>query len=229
MQLNRFIQINTPYSRQQVNLLLAQGRVKVAGQIVTDARLNIDRFVRVELDSQPLQDSQSYYLMLNKPAGVVSATEHPEHQTVIDLLPPTLRKGMHLAGRLDLKTTGLMLLTNDGNWSRRVTQPESKVAKVYRVTTRDPVAADAEAVFSRGIYFRYEDITTRPATLERLDCYNSRLTIHEGRYHQVKRMFGYFDNEVTALHRESIGEITLDPALQPGEFRPLTTAEIKLF
>lgn len=229
MQLNRFIQINTPYSRQQAKLLLAQGRVKVAGQIVTDASLEIDRFVRVELDSQLLQDSQSYYLMLNKPAGVVSATEHPEHQTVIDILPQPLRQGMHLAGRLDLKTTGLMLLTNDGNWSRRVTQPESKIAKVYRVTTKDPVAAEAEAVFSRGVYFRYEDITTRPAELERIDRYNSRLTIHEGRYHQVKRMFGYFDNEVTALHRESIGAITLDPQLKPGEFRPLTPAEVALF
>jgi 16S rRNA pseudouridine516 synthase len=229
MQLNRFIQINTPYSRQQAKLLLAQGRVKVAGQIVTDASLEIDRFVRVELDSQLLQDSQSHYLMVNKPAGVVSATEHPKHQTVIDLLPQPLRQGMHLAGRLDLKTTGLMLLTNDGNWSRRVTQPESKIAKVYRVTTKDPVAAEAEAVFSRGIYFRYENITTRPAELERIDSYHSRLTIHEGRYHQVKRMFGYFDNEVIALHRERIGAITLDPKLKPGEFRPLTPAEVALF
>jgi len=229
MRLSRFIQINTRYGKQQVRLLLAQGRVCVAGQVTTEADLEVDRFVRVELDGELLQESQSHYLMLNKPAGVVSATEHPDHPTVIDLLPEGLRQGIHLAGRLDLKTTGLMLLTNDGNWSRRVTQPESRIAKVYRVTTRDTVAAEAEEVFHRGIYFRYEDITTRAAQLERIDCYNSRLTIHEGRYHQVKRMFGYFDNEVTALHRESIGEIMLDPDLAPGEFRSLTAAEVALF
>ncbi|WP_296059895.1 pseudouridine synthase [uncultured Amphritea sp.] len=229
MRLSRFIQINTSYGRQQVKLLLAQGRIRVAGDVTTEANLEIDRFVRVELDNQLLQESQSHYLMLNKPAGVVSSTEHPEHPTVIDLLPERLRQGLHLAGRLDLKTTGLMLLTNDGHWSRRVTQPESRIAKVYRVTTKDPVATEAEEVFRKGIYFRYEDITTRPAALERIDCYNSRLTIHEGRYHQVKRMFGYFDNEVTALHRESIGEIMLDPDLRPGEFRPLTAAEVASF
>ncbi|RTE65781.1 16S rRNA pseudouridine(516) synthase [Amphritea opalescens] len=229
MQLDRFIQINTPYSRRHVKCLLAEGRVTVAGSVTTDAGLEVDRFVRIELDGQILQESQSHYLMLHKPAGVVSATEHPEHQTVIDLLPPALREGLHLAGRLDLKTTGLLLLTNDGHWSRRITQPTSKIAKVYHVTTQDEVAADAEAVFGQGIYFRYEDITTQPAELERIDSHHSRLTLHEGRYHQVKRMFGYFDNEVTALHREQIGGLTLDPQLPPGAFRPLTAAEIALF
>ncbi|SEQ73573.1 16S rRNA pseudouridine516 synthase [Amphritea atlantica] len=229
MQLSRFLQLKTPYSRQRVRVLLAQGRVRVGGEIITDAHREIDRFIRVELDNKLLQEAQSRYLMLHKPAGIVSATVHSEHKTVIELLPQSLRQGLHLAGRLDLKTSGLMLLTNDGNWSRRVTQPESKVAKVYRVTTRDPVSDEAQGVFQKGIYFRYENITTRPAQLERIDDYNSRLAIHEGRYHQVKRMFGYFDNEVTALHRESIGALTLDPDLRPGEFRFLTAAEIALF
>ncbi|WP_417222941.1 pseudouridine synthase [Amphritea sp.] len=229
MQLDRFIQLNTPYSRSRVKRLLAEGRVRVAGDTVTDGRLSVDRFVRIELDDQLLQECQGYYLMLHKPAGVVSATTHPEHQTVIDLLPPALRPGLHLAGRLDLKTTGLMLLTNDGNWSRRITQPTSKITKVYRVTTQDAVAANTAEVFRQGIYFGYEDITTQPAEFERLDSHHSRLTLYEGRYHQVKRMFGYFDNEVTELHREKVGDLNLDPSLLPGEFRALTAAEIALF
>lgn len=229
MRLDKFLRLNSPYGRQQIQRLLARGQVSVAGHSVTDGTVAIDRFIRVELEGRLLQEAQGYYFMLNKPAGIVSATEHPEHKTVIELLPESLRQGLHLAGRLDLKSTGLMLLTNDGRWSRRVTQPESVIPKVYRVTTKDLVAADAEEVFTRGIYFSYEGITTRPASLERIDPYHSRLTIHEGRYHQVKRMFGYFDNEVTELHRESIGDLLLDPGLQPGEFRPLTAAEIALF
>ncbi|MDO6563161.1 pseudouridine synthase [Amphritea sp. 1_MG-2023] len=229
MQLDRFIQLNTPYSRQRVRCLLAEGRVTVAGHVVRDGSVEVDRFIPISLDNQCLQAAQAYYLMLHKPAGVVSATQHPEHQTVIDLIPEELRQGLHLAGRLDLKTTGLLLLTNDGQWSRRITQPSSKIAKVYRVTTQDEVAVEAEAVFRQGIYFGYEDITTQPAELQRLDRYHSRLTLYEGRYHQVKRMFGYFDNEVTELHRERVGELTLDPDLLPGEFRPLSVAEVALF
>ncbi|MBQ0756129.1 MAG: pseudouridine synthase [Amphritea sp.] len=229
MRLDRFLQLNSPYSRQQIKRLLATGQVRVAGCSVTEGTVEVDRFIRIELEGRLLQEAQGYYFMLYKPAGVVSATEHPEHKTVLELLPESLREGLHLAGRLDLKTTGLMLLTNDGNWSRRVTQPESTIPKTYHVTTKDHVAAEAEDVFSRGIYFSYEGITTRPATLERIDSYHSRLTIHEGRYHQVKRMFGYFDNEVTELHRESIGDLILDPILEKGEFRPLTAAEIALF
>lgn len=229
MRLDRVVQLNTAYGRQQVRLLLARGRVKVAGNVVKDPALEIDRFTSVSLDNTVLQGRQACYLMLNKPAGVVSATEHPEHPTVIDLLPESLRDGLHLAGRLDLKTTGLVLLTNDGLWSRRVTQPESKIPKVYCVTTKDPVAADTEQVFSRGIYFSYEGVTTSPAELERLGPNCSRLTIYEGRYHQVKRMFGYLDNEVTALHREQVGQLVLDSGLKPGEFRSLTPEEIALF
>lgn len=229
MRLDRFLQLNSQYSRQQIKRLLATAQVSIAGRIVTEGTTVVDRFIRIELEGQLLQEAQGYYFMLYKPAGVVSATEHPEHTTVLELLPENLREGLHLAGRLDLKTTGLMLLTNDGTWSRRVTQPESIIPKTYCVTTKDHVAAETEEVFSRGIYFNYEDITTRPAMLERIDTYHSRLTIHEGRYHQVKRMFGYFNNEVTELHRESIGGLMLDPALKPGEFRPLTAAEIALF
>jgi len=229
MRLDRFLQLNTEYGRQSIRTFLATGEVEVDGVVVSEPRHTVSRFSDIRLQQLQLQSAQAKYFMLHKPAGVVSATEHNEHPTVLDLLDNEDREGLHLAGRLDLKTTGLVLLTNDGGWSRRVTQPEKKVAKVYRVETQDPIAAETEKVFSEGIYFRYENITTRPAQLQRLGARRSRLTLYEGRYHQVKRMFGYFDNEVIALHRESIGDIVLDAKLKPGEYRALSSAEIALF
>lgn len=229
MRIDRFLQINTLYSRQTVRRLIAEQRVRVDSVTVSDPRCEITEFCRVELDAQLLQSTQARYYMLHKPPGVVSATEHAEHTTVLDLLAPPLREGLHIAGRLDLKTTGLLLLTNDGKWSRRITQPEEKVPKVYRVQTKDPVAPETAVVFARGIYFGYENITTSPAQLQLLDSHTARLTIYEGRYHQVKRMFGHLENEVVGLHRERMGGIVLDPGLQPGEYRPLTLAEIHAF
>lgn len=229
MRIDRYLQLNTEYSLRQVRTLLLDGQVCIDDLVVRDPAREVTRFAKVVCDGIVLNDSRPCYLMLYKPGGVVSATEHPEHTTVIDLIPESYRQDLHIAGRLDLNTTGLLILTNDGHWSRRITQPESKVAKVYRVETALPVVDEAEAVFQQGIYFRYENITTLPAGLERISPRVSRLTLYEGRYHQVKRMFGYFDNEVTALHRESVGGLVLDPGLEPGEHRHLTDAEIALF
>ena len=164
--------------------------------------------------------------MLHKPPGVVSATEHPEHRTVLDLFDEPDKHELHLAGRLDLNTSGLLLVTNDGQWSRRATSPAGKQAKVYRVETRDLIEPACVEVFARGLYFAYEDLTTLPAVLEILAPRQARLTLFEGRYHQVKRMFGHFRNPVVGLHRVSMGAIQLDPNLAPGQYRALTAQEI---
>lgn len=224
MRLDRFIQRNSLHGKQACRELITAGRVQVSGEVCRDLHREIDPFTTVSLGGELLQERQARYLMLHKPAGVVSSTEHDEHPTVLDLLPETLRGDLHLAGRLDLKTTGLMLLTNDGAWSRKVTQPEEKIAKVYRVQTKDPVAPHTAEVFSRGIYFATENITTLPAQLETIDSHTSRLTIYEGRYHQVKRMFGHLRNEVVGLHREKVGQLSLGD-LKPGQYRELSAAE----
>lgn len=227
MRLDRFLSKRPEFSRQDVRRLLLEARVQVDGQVQQDGLHEISAFSRIELDGQLLQAGEpARYLMLHKPAGVVSATRDPQHRTVLDLLPEKQRAGLHIAGRLDGNTTGLLLLTNDGQWSRRLTLPTSKLPKVYRVATAEPITAEYVATFARGIYFAYEDLVTQPAQLEILASHRARLTLTEGRYHQVKRMFGHFRNRVTALHRESIGPIRLDPALQPGQHRPLTTEEI---
>ena len=227
MRLDRFLANLPCYNRQQVRLLLVQRRVRVDAKVVTDPQAEVREFSRVEVDDQLHQAGYPpRYLMLHKPAGCVSATHDPQHRTVLDLLPTELRDDLHIAGRLDYNTTGLLILTNDGQWSRRLTQPTTKLPKHYLVETEDEIGAHYVAKFREGFYFAFEDLTTLPAQLDILGPRQARLAIVEGRYHQVKRMFGHFDNKVVGLHRESMGAIQLDPRLAPGEFRALTGDEI---
>ncbi|MNP35647.1 Ribosomal small subunit pseudouridine synthase A [compost metagenome] len=210
-----------------MRLLLVQRRVRVDAKVVTDPQAEVREFSCVEVDDQLLQAGRpARYLMLHKPAGCVSATQDPQHRTVLDLLPAELREDLHIAGRLDYNTTGLLILTNDGQWSRRLTQPTTKLPKHYLVETEDEIGDHYVAKFREGFYFAFEDLTTLPAQLDILGPRQARLAIVEGRYHQVKRMFGHFDNKVVGLHRESMGAIQLDPRLAPGEFRALTGDEI---
>ncbi len=227
MRLDRFLANQPCYNRQQVRLLLAQQRVRVDHRVTTDPVAQVSQFSRVEVDQLLLQAGRPpRYLMLHKPSGCVSATHDPQHPTVLDLLPDELRDDLHIAGRLDFNTTGLMILTNDGQWSRRLTQPSTKLPKHYLVDTEDDIGAHYVARFQEGFYFAFEGLTTQPAQLDILGPRRARLAIVEGRYHQVKRMFGHFDNKVIGLHRERMGTIRLDPALQPGQFRALTVEEI---
>ncbi|RKW37748.1 MAG: pseudouridine synthase, partial [Moraxella sp.] len=136
---------------------------------------------------------------------------------------------LHSAGRLDVDTTGLVLLTDDGQWSHRITSPKHHYPKTYLVTLADPVEANYSQACAEGILLRGEKEPTKPAELEILDDYNVNLTISEGRYHQVKRMFAALGNKVVGLHRWKIGNLTLDDDLGEGEFRPLTEKEIAYF
>ncbi|MDH0733892.1 16S rRNA pseudouridine(516) synthase [Pseudomonas sichuanensis] len=230
MRLDRFLANLPCFNRQQVRMLLVQRRVRVDGVITADPLQEVREFSRVEVDEQLLQAGRpARYLMLHKPMGCVSATSDPQHRTVLDLLPPAWRDDLHIAGRLDYNTTGLLILTNDGQWSRRLTQPQTKLPKVYHVRTEDEIGAHYVEKFRQGFYFAFEDLTTAPAQLDILGPREARLAIVEGRYHQVKRMFGHFQNKVLGLHRESMGMIELDPALAPGQYRDLSTAEIACF
>jgi 16S rRNA pseudouridine516 synthase len=210
-----------------VRPLLARGRVLVDGVPATGISQVIDTFSRVELEGRILQARNPVYIMLHKPAGVISATGDPRHRTVIDLLRRPDRDQLHIAGRLDYSSTGLLLLTNDGAWSRRLSAPQSHVRKHYRVTLEKPVTADYVRAFAEGMYFPYEGITTRPAELRIIDEHRVEVVLREGRYHQIKRMFGRFRNRVLGLHRVAIGRLILDQALAPGEYRELTGRECR--
>lgn len=229
MRLDRFIANLPDCSHRQARLLVASGRVEVNGQPVRDGTCDIRVFDHVALDDQTLQAGKpARFFMLHKPAGCVSATSDPQHPTVLDLLDEPDKADLHIAGRLDFNTTGLLVITNDGLWSRRLTQPESLLGKTYQVETEDLIDPICIERFTQGLYFRFENLTTRPAELELLGPRQARLTLHEGRYHQVKRMFGHFNNKVIRLHRERMGPLVLDKTLQPGQYRHLTAEETAL-
>ncbi|MFK3970216.1 pseudouridine synthase [Pseudomonas sp. NPDC087358] len=229
MRLDRFLSNLPRFSRKQVRLALLAGRVIVDGQTIKDPLHEVRDFSQVLLDDEMLQGGKpARYFMLHKPPGCVSATLDPQHPTVLDLIHEPDKHDLHIAGRLDFNTSGLMLITNDGQWSRRLTQPTTKLAKVYYVETEQPVGEHYLEKFAEGFYFAFEDLTTLPAQLTILGSHRARLSIVEGRYHQVKRMFGFFDNKVLRLHRESMGPLALDPALEPGQYRALRRDEIEL-
>ncbi len=229
MRLDRFLSNLSRFNRQDARQLISQGRIRLDGLECRDAQAEVREFSRVQLDDELLQAGKAArYFMLHKPVGVVSATCHPEHRTVLDLLDEPNKDDLHLAGRLDLNTSGLLLISNDGLWTRRLTLPGSKQPKVYRVQTEHPITDEYIEVFARGLYFAYEDLTTLPAELEILDSHSARLTLHEGRYHQVKRMFGHFQNKVIGLHRERIGPLNLGD-LPVGQYRALSDEEVAAF
>ena len=225
MKLSRFLYHHTSHGKNDVRRILAAGRVTVDGKVERDSQSDIGDFTQVTLDDLVLRDTSAVYLMLNKPAGYLSATVDDEHRTVMELIdtPETL----HIAGRLDRASTGLLILTNDGKWSRRLTEPKEGVPKVYEVTTAEPITAETVMRFQQGIYFAYEDLTTQPAELQILSAQRAQITIYEGRYHQVKRMFHAVGNRITSLHRLSMGAIQLDPQLTAGQYRNLTQQEIE--
>jgi len=230
--LDRFISEHCQVNRKSVRLLVAQKRISVDGLVANDVAQPIDKFSTICFDGNVLQANQTHYIMLHKPVGVVCATKDEKHKTVIDLLgerwSATEKASLHIVGRLDLNTSGLVLLTNDSRWSEKLTSPEHKIEKSYHVTLAKPINTDYINAFAQGMYFSYENITTQPAKLKILSTYLAQVILTEGRYHQIKRMFGRFDNPVIALHRQSIGHLVLDDLLAVGESRALSATEVRV-
>jgi 16S rRNA pseudouridine516 synthase len=230
MKLDRFLAKQSSLGRSAAHRLIAARRVVVDGQVCRDNQQEISRFHHITLDGAVLQQAErALYLMLHKPVGILSATTDPVHPTVVDLIDDPDKHTLHIAGRLDRSTSGLVLLTNDGRWSKRLTEPLERVPKIYFVETAEDILFEAVAAFAAGFYFHTEDLTTLPAELEILAPRQARVTLYEGRYHQVKRMFHRVGNRVTALHRESIGPLRLPGDLAPGQWRSLTVEETAVF
>lgn len=227
MKLSRILSNQNGVSRKQANALIAAGRVTVSGGICREPAQEVDRFSTIKADGAIIQAGDAvHYLMLYKPAGYLSATVDDTHKTVLDLIESKLHRDLHIAGRLDRASTGLLILTNDGIWSRRLTEPKIKIPKVYRVSTARPITPETPERFAEGIWFEPEQLWTSPAQIEVLGLREARVTIYEGRYHQIKRMFHAVGNRITALHRETMGDIRLDDQLTPGTYRHLTKDEI---
>ena len=226
MRLDRFLSHATGLTRTQVQRVIRAGDVRVDGEAVTDPGRHVADDARVEIDRQPVEQPRLRYYMLHKPINVVSATRDREHTTVIDLLDVPHPERLHVAGRLDADATGLVLISDDGEWSHHVMSPRHDCPKTYRLTLADPLTEKSRQHLERGVFLRNEKQRCRPATLERINDREWRITITEGKYHQVKRMIAAAGNHVVKLHRERIGGIALDPDLEPGEARELTPAEV---
>lgn len=226
MRLDKYLSQAIGLSRKDVKRLLHAGDVRVNQQPERNPARQVTESDQIELDGQEIETPGPIYLMLNKPEGYVCATDDPTHPTVLTLVDLPRAEQLHIAGRLDIDTTGLVLLTDDGKWSHRVTSPRHKTGKVYWLETADPIPDNAVTRFQQGIKLESEPFPTKPAELTLLGEREARVVLHEGRYHQVKRMFAALGNRVSALHREQIGAIELDPDLEPGEYRALTPDEV---
>ena len=217
-------------TRRDAKQRIRSGRVCVdglgSGQIKGQTRVGIDDAIYLD-DERLERNNGERYLMLNKPAGVVSATRDDYDPTVLDLLDPGNRRGLHPVGRLDKDTTGLILLSTDGQWSHRVTSPRNACPKVYRLDLAEPVTEETLERLEKGIVLRGDSKPSQARDLERISDTRIRLTLDQGRYHQIKRMIGAVGNRVTNLHRERIGQLDLDPQLAEGGYRSLAHEEIE--
>ena len=230
MRLDKFLAETTGLTRSQAAKVLRQSAVTVNGKIEKSGAVKVSPDDEIYYDGERLTWVENgQYIMLHKPQGYICSHEDGDYPTIYQFFDYPLSARLHSAGRLDVDTTGLVLLTDDGQWSHRITSPKHHYPKTYLVTLADPVEANYVQACAEGILLRGEKEPTKPAKLEILDDYNVNLTISEGRYHQVKRMFAALGNKVVGLHRWKIGNLTLDDDLGEGEFRPLTEKEIAYF
>ncbi|MCG9720542.1 16S rRNA pseudouridine(516) synthase RsuA [Shewanella sp. Isolate7] len=226
MRLDKFISESTHLTRSLAKKALHRGEVTVDGQVIKDGSFKLNDSQKVCLDGEPISLIGPRFIMLHKPVDTLCSTVDEAYPSVLNLLELPHKEDLHIAGRLDADTTGLVLITSDGQWSHRVTSPKRECGKTYLVQLANPLKEEWVEQFATGLALRNEDGLTKPAELELLGSHEARLTITEGKYHQVKRMFAAVGNKVVGLHRESIGEIVLDDSLAEGEWRYLTEGEI---
>lgn len=235
MRLDKFLSHTGFGSRKEVKELLKKAIVEVNQQRIKDGKFTVNETVdTVTVDGEELHYQLYYYYLLHKPQGVISATVDKQHRTVIDLLAEQdHRADLFPVGRLDKDTTGLLVITNDGQFSHSLLSPKKHVPKRYWAKIQGIVTETDQAEFTKGIMLSGTE-ECKPAILEIIktdlgtETSEIRVTITEGKYHQVKRMFEAVGKEVLVLHRETMGGLTLDPELSVGEYRELTEVEREL-
>ena len=215
------------YSRSDVKYMVNKKRITIDGKVVTSAsqKADVDKN-EIMLDGKPFVVKIQIYLMLHKPKGYVSATEDKKQQTVLELVPPALKgRDLFPAGRLDKDTTGLMIITDDGVLAHNILSPKKHVQKIYRVELDIPVTEEMQKGFAEGV--ELNDGVCKDAKLTILGEKTAEVTLSEGRYHQIKRMFGCFGAKVVELHRIAMGELFLPDDLPEGECRELTEEDLQ--
>ena len=227
MRLDKFFTSVGLLSRKECTQAAKKGRITVNGVVLKDASHHINEDADViTLDGNTVQYRKFTYIMLNKPAGYVSATEAPDDVTVLALLPEELQRiGLFPCGRLDKNTLGLMLLTNNGPLAHRLLAPKTHCTKVYRLESRFPLSEEERLTLEKGVDLG--DFTTAPCQMTLLSEKSAEIVLTEGKYHQIKRMLEAVHNKVTYLERVRFADIGLDPSLERGQWRYLTEEEQK--
>ena len=226
--IDKIIASQGQYSRSDVKKLISKKQVAVNGEIVKSANVKADPLNdRITVKGVTLDFKRNVYLMLNKPKGYVSATEDRDHQTVLELVPEEFAgRDIFPAGRLDRDTTGLMIITDDGALAHNILAPKKHVQKIYYVELDIPVTEEMAHGFAEGV--ELNDGVCKEAVLEIVGECAARVTLKEGRYHQIKRMFGCYGAKVVELHRLTMGNLHLPDDLAVGQCRELTEEELKL-
>lgn len=226
--IDKIIASQGQYSRKEVKALIAKRRIAVDGRIVSSSSEKADPMTMLlTVDGKPLEFKRNLYLVLNKPKGYVSATEDRDHPTVLELVPREYRgRNLFPAGRLDRDTTGLMIITDDGALAHNILAPKKHVPKLYHVELDIPVTEEMRLGFSEGVMLN--DGVSKAADLIKTGEKTAEVTLWEGRYHQIKRMFGCFGAEVVELKRLGMGRLTLPEDLAEGECREMSEEELAL-
>ncbi len=227
MRLDKFICKSTQLTKPEAIAMIEEGKVNINRDVVTAVSAQVHENNQVTLNGILLTLRPFRYLIMNKPANTICSNIDEAYPSLFNYITEGNNAELHVAGRLDADTTGLVLITDNGSWSYNIITPSKKCEKVYRVGLRKPITEDATEKFAIGLQLQGESQLTRPAKLEIITSKEVLLTITEGKFHQVKRMFSAIGNKVISLHREKIGEITLD--VEEGEWRYLTSDEIQSF
>lgn len=226
MRLDKYICQATSLTRSEAKKAINRGKLTCNGEEIRSGSYKLAEGETVFLEGKALSLRGPRYIMLNKPQGFICSNIDEQLPSIMNLIDVEKPEQLFIAGRLDADTTGLTLITDDGQWSHKVTSPRKKCAKRYRVTLAEPLPDNAIEQFKEGIQLKSENQPCLPATLIAISELAVLLTISEGKYHQVKRMFAAIGNHVESLHREQIGDIKLDSQLGAGEWRYLTAEEV---
>ncbi|NQZ50044.1 MAG: pseudouridine synthase [Moritella sp.] len=227
MRLDKFVCKSTELTRTDATVMITGGCVSVNHDVILDVATQVHENNHISLNGEILTARPSRYILLHKPADTICSNIDEAYPSLFNYIDVENASELHVAGRLDADTTGLVLVTDDGRWSFNIITPTQHCQKVYRVGLSRPIGDDVAAKFAHGVQLQGEPQLTRPAILEVVSPKEVLLTITEGKFHQVKRMFSAVGNRVVSLHREKIGAIQLDVAV--GQWRYLTDDEINSF
>jgi 16S rRNA pseudouridine516 synthase len=227
MRLDKYICKSTELNRGEASVVLQNRQVTIDGKVFSNGAVQVHENNIVALAGNSLTLRQFRYLLIHKPVNTLCSNVDEKYPSIFNYIDVNKKTELHVVGRLDADTTGLVLMTDDGSWTYKIITPDAQCEKVYRIQLRDEISSAAVKKLEQGVMLQGIDKPTLPAKVEIISANEVLLTITQGKFHQVKRMFRAVGNRVKGLHREKIGQVSLD--VQLGEWRYLTNDEIRSF